>query len=161
MWAGNGNVGGPAGVTRSAVVSMPIHVLLIEDNRPDALLVRDGLRKNGVDFILHEIADADAAAVYVQRLASAADVPYPDVVILDLNLPKGDGLELLQIFRGFPQCANTPVIVMTSSDSPADRKKVAEMGNTLYFRKPLDLDEFLQIGALVRTLLNNNDASDW
>jgi DNA-binding response OmpR family regulator len=138
---------------------MPIQVLLIEDNRPDALLVRDGLRRRGLDFVLHEIADGEAAADYVERLRSGADVPYPDVVIMDLNLPKGDGLEILQTFRDCPRLVHTPVIVMTSSESPADRTKVAEMGNTCYFKKPLDLDEFLRIGAVVQEVLSKKDTS--
>ena len=138
---------------------MPIQVLLIEDNRPDALLVRDALRREGLDFTVHEITDAEAVAAYVERMGNAADAPCPDVIIMDLNLPRGDGFEVLRAIRSCPACTNTPVIVTTSSDSPDDRAKVAEMGNTRYFRKPLDLDSFLRIGALVREVLNDNAAS--
>ncbi len=132
---------------------MPINVLLIEDNRPDALLVRDALGKQHLDFALTEISDAEAAAAYVDRMGSAADAPYPDIVIMDLNLPLGDGFDLLQQIRNRPGSVDTPVIVMTSSESPYDRARATEMGNTRYFRKPLDLDAFLQIGALVREAL--------
>jgi chemotaxis family two-component system response regulator Rcp1 len=137
---------------------MAVQVLLIEDNRPDALLVRNALQKQGLDFSIHELRDAEAASSYAQRMGSAADVPYPDIVIMDLNLPKGDGLEILEAIRNCPECADTPVIVMTSSDSPRHHARVAEMGNTRYFRKPLDLDAFLGIGALVVEVLNERDA---
>jgi two-component system response regulator CiaR len=70
---------------------------------------------------------------------------------MDLNLPLGDGFDLLEQIRN--RCVDTPVIVMSSSESPKDQARVARMGNTRYFRKPLDLEAFLQIGALVREVL--------
>jgi chemotaxis family two-component system response regulator Rcp1 len=131
---------------------MPIQVLLIEDNRPDAVLVGHALRKQRLDIALHDFDDGEAAAAYVQRMGGA-DVPCPDVVIMDLNLPRGDGFALLKQIRDRPGCADTPAIVMTSSVSPHDRARAAAMGNTRYFIKPSDLDAFLQIGVLVREVL--------
>jgi CheY-like chemotaxis protein len=137
---------------------MPIQVLLVEDNRPDVLLIRDALQNEGLEFVIHEITDAEAAMAYVARMGIAADAPYPDVVITDLNLPRGDGLGVLRALRESPACMNTPIIVMTSSASPGDRAKVGEIGNTRYFKKPLELDAFLRIGALVRQVLSEDTA---
>ena len=139
--------------------TMPVQVLLIEDNLPDALLVREALRAHAIEFTLHEAADAEQAVAYVERMGCAAQSPYPDVVILDLNLPGGDGLGVLETFRKREMCVNTPVIVMTSSESPNDRARVAQMGNARFFRKPPELDAFLDIGRLVREVLNKNTVS--
>jgi DNA-binding response OmpR family regulator len=129
------------------------HVLLIEDNLPDAALVRDALKREGLDFAVHECVDAEAAAVYVERMGISADVPCPEIVIIDLNLPRGDGIELLKQIREHPKCAGIPVLIMTSSDAPRDRAAADVLGNTRFFRKPLDLDAFLRIGSLVREIL--------
>jgi CheY-like chemotaxis protein len=76
--------------------------------------------------------------------------PCPDVILLDLNLPKADGATVLAEFRKREECAHTPVIIVTSSDAQADRARVAKLGVTRYFRKPTDLNAYLQLGAIVR-----------
>jgi CheY-like chemotaxis protein len=134
---------------------MPVQVLLIEDNRPDALLVREALRRRGLDADLREISDAETAARYIARMGTGADAPIPDIVIMDLNLPRGDGLQLLHALRNCPQFENRPVVVMTSSEGPAARA-AAQVGNTRYFRKPLELDVFLGIGRVVEEALRGS-----
>ena len=79
--------------------------------------------------------------------------PCPDIVLLDLNLPKVDGPEVLTEFRKHPECARTPVIVISSSDAHKDRERMAGLGISRYFRKPSDLDGFLRLGALVREVM--------
>ena len=83
----------------------------------------------------------------------AGEAPFPDVILLDLNLPKVDGPQLLSEFRKHPECANTPVIVVTSSDARTDRDRMAELGITSYFRKPSDLDAFLKLGSVVKEIV--------
>jgi CheY-like chemotaxis protein len=132
---------------------MPTEVLLVEDNRPDAALIRDALKRERLEVRVREFADAETVAGYLQRMGTAPDFPCPEVVIMDLNLPRGDGLDLLKQIRTHPECGKVPVVVMSSSDSPKDRSAAENLGNTMFFRKPLDLDAFLGIGKIVRQIL--------
>lgn len=135
---------------------MPVRVLLVEDNRPDAALVREALKRHGIEAAIQAIEDAETAAAHLSHIGSGLNLPCPAIVIMDLNLPRGDGLELLRHIRQHPECGNVPVIVMTSSDSPKDREAAIGLGNTRYFRKPSDLEGFLRIGALVREVLEES-----
>jgi CheY-like chemotaxis protein len=131
----------------------------VEDNQPDVMLVRQALSQRGLQFSVHEMSDAEEAAAYIERMGDTEKSPCPDIVLLDLNVPKGDGLELLKAFRASPKCPGVPIIVMTSSDSPRDRAKANEMGTTLYFRKPIELDEYLRLGILVEEVLKERIGS--
>jgi DNA-binding response OmpR family regulator len=90
------------------------------------------------------------ALAFLARIGQPGGTPRPDVLLLDLNLPKIDGPAILREFRKHPQCATTPVIVVTSSDTVNDRARMAEIGVDRYFKKPSDLDAFPQLGAIVR-----------
>jgi CheY-like chemotaxis protein len=79
-----------------------------------------------------------------------SETPCPDLILLDLNLPRASGFELIILFRKHPLCIETPVIVLTSSDAPKDRQRAAELGAVRYFRKPSDLVDFLKLGAVLR-----------
>jgi DNA-binding response OmpR family regulator len=78
---------------------------------------------------------------------------HPDLVILDINLPRKSGREVLRALRQSPNCGRTPVLVVTSSDSQRDRDEMANLGASLYFRKPSDYNEFMKLGDVVKTLL--------
>jgi CheY-like chemotaxis protein len=138
---------------------MPIHVLLVEDNRSDVALVCYALKRHGLEATIHVIEDAESAGAYLSLMGTASDVPCPEIVIMDLNLPRGDGLELLRQIRSHQDCRNIPAIVMTSSDAEKDRATAIELGNTRFFRKPPDLDAFLHIGVLVREILEDSRGS--
>jgi two-component system response regulator len=138
---------------------MPIQVLLIEDNRPDALLVRNALQKELLAVAVQELRDADAAEDYLSRAGLSDDTPCPEIVVMDLHLPRGDGFEILRQIRTHPTCADIPVVVMTASESAADRARVGEFGNVRFFVKPSDLDAFLRIGAVVHEILEDRDRS--
>jgi CheY-like chemotaxis protein len=81
------------------------------------------------------------------------------VVLLDLNLPRKGGARVLERIRQSPECAGVPVVVVTSSDSPGDKKQASRLGATRYFQKPLDLMEFMKLGPLVREVLNSRSAT--
>ena len=130
-----------------------LHILLAEDNRGDVLLIREALREHHVEHDLYVLNDGLQAARYIEHLGEASDTPWPDLLLLDLNLPHWDGHELLQLFRAHPLCKGIPVIVITSSGAEADRKRAAELGATRYFQKPSDLDEFIRLGAVVREVV--------
>jgi CheY-like chemotaxis protein len=90
----------------------------------------------------------------LQQLAkSNEEITSPDLIILDLNLPRHGGLEILSFIRDRENLAMIPVVILTSSDSPKDTRSAAHSGATEYIRKPSSLDDFLKIGAVFRTLL--------
>jgi two-component system, chemotaxis family, response regulator Rcp1 len=138
---------------------MSTEVLLVEDNRPDAALVREALKSEHLEVRVREFTDAETAAGYLSRMGSTPDFPCPALVIMDLNLPRGDGLDLLKQIRAHPECGKVPVVVMSSSDSPRDRSVAENLGNTKFFRKPADLDAFLGIGKIVREILEGDRGS--
>jgi CheY-like chemotaxis protein len=130
-----------------------LNILLAEDNLADVLLVRKALDEYEIPHDLHVVRDGEEALAFIQHMGEPNGIPCPDVVLLDLNLPKLDGPEVLTQFRKHPQCALTPVIVISSSDAHRDRERMASLGISRYFRKPSDLDEFLRLGAIVREVV--------
>lgn len=127
-----------------------LHILLAEDNRGDVLLVRQALDDHSIDYQLHIVHDGAQAIDFIQRMGLDGQVPFPDIMLLDLNLPKAEGQQILSAFHKRPECSATPVIVVSSSDAPRDRARMAELGVAHYFRKPSELDEFMRLGALIR-----------
>ena len=122
----------------------PVRILLAEDNPADVYLIEEALREHEVDFKLDVAQDGE------QALAVLADgIAKFDVVLLDLNMPKRGGSEVLERLRG----NSTPVVILTSSDSPADRAQAMELGATHYIRKPTGLDDFLAIGAVIKDIV--------
>lgn len=129
------------------------HVLLVEDNPADADLVEVAFAEARLDCSLSVIRDGLQAADLIERLDADPSRPCPDMILLDLNLPKVTGMELLSKLRSSPRCRNTKVLVISSSNAPADRERSIKLGASDYFRKPSDLDQFMKLGPLVRTLL--------
>jgi len=105
----------------------PLHVFLAEDNPGDIELVHEALRENEVEYTMTIARDGAQAKRYIESIGTN-DAPCPDVLILDLNLPKADGHELLALLRSRPLCTETPVIVVTSSNSRKDRDRAAALG---------------------------------
>jgi CheY-like chemotaxis protein len=128
-------------------------ILLIEDSDADVFLVRRAL--NGVlPYELQLARDGEAAFGFLDGWADDPAAEWPDLILLDLNLPRIDGFQVLSRIRQNPRLAAIPVIVMTSSDSPADREKMFRLGATVYFRKPTDLNAFMELGPLSARILN-------
>jgi two-component system, chemotaxis family, response regulator Rcp1 len=124
-------------------------ILLAEDNPADVYLIREALKEHAVECTVRTAADGKE----VLALISAGGAWNPDLIILDLNLPRHDGIEILQKLRSTEGIARASVVVLTSSDSPRDRQTANELGATRYVRKPSNLEEFLQLGALFKELL--------
>jgi CheY-like chemotaxis protein len=127
-----------------------LRILLAEDNLADILLVQKALEEHRITHELHVVRDGAEALAFLARVGQPGQIPCPDVVLLDLNLPKVDGPTVLSAVRRHPHCVHTPVVVVTSSDAERDRARMAELGATRYFKKPTDLDSYLQLGAVVR-----------
>jgi CheY-like chemotaxis protein len=127
---------------------------MAEDNEADVNLVREALREHEVNYELTVAHDGADASEYIDSVASGRQ-PRPDIFLLDLNLPQVDGHELFASIRACRLCAGAPVIILTSSDSPRDRDRAKALGASVYFRKPSDLLEFLELGAIVRQLIED------
>jgi two-component system, chemotaxis family, response regulator Rcp1 len=126
-------------------------LLLVEDNPADVFLVREALSEEGLDCDLQIVDDGEQAIQYFERVNAGSQVA-PDLLLLDLNVPRIGGEEVLQRMRNTGPCAHMMVVVITSSDSPRDRQKAADLGADEYFRKPTNLEEFMSLGKLVRRL---------
>lgn len=126
----------------------PLVVLLAEDNAGDVLLVHEALREHALDFEIFVARDSRSMTELLARVGN--DVPRPDVLLLDLNLPGIDGKDLFALVREHPLCAEVPLIVITSSDSDKDRHWTDNFGVSHYFRKPSDYEQFIELGTLVR-----------
>jgi CheY-like chemotaxis protein len=130
-----------------------VRILLAEDNDGDIFLVRRALEKRGLPHELIVARDGEDALKLLERAEKAPRSEVPDLILLDLNLPKVAGPQLLPRIRRMDVFSGTPVIVLTSSESPTDRESAIALGANLYFRKPTDLPEFMQLGEVVEKLL--------
>jgi CheY-like chemotaxis protein len=130
-------------------------ILLADDNPSDVYLIREALREHAVDCTLRVVSDGKDAL----GIISGEENSFPgslSLIILDLNLPRHDGIEILQKLRESSRLDHVPVVVLTSSDSPRDRVLANELGATRYLRKPSSLDEFLSLGAVFKELLGQD-----
>ncbi len=132
-----------------------LNILLIEDAEPDVFLVREALKSAGLDFELNVLDDGEKAVDYIDTLDRNANKECPELVLLDLNLPKRTGDQILEHMRHSDRCKDVPVVIVTSSDSPRDKAEASRLGATQYFRKPSRLDEFMRLGSVVRTLVQH------
>jgi chemotaxis family two-component system response regulator Rcp1 len=126
--------------------------MLAEDNPADAGLVRKALEDHGVEGEITIFTDGEAAIQFVQSV-DAQEFACPDLVIIDLNLPKKPGREVLECLRLSVTCDQVPVVILSSSDAAQDRADVARLGASRYIRKPSRLEEFLSLGAIFRETL--------
>lgn len=127
-------------------------ILLIEDNPADVLLVREALQENAVRCELIIITNGERATEFIQAFDDG-DACGPDLVILDLNLPRKPGLYVLERIRASKKCNHVPVVILSSSDNYQDKRDAAALGASQYFRKPSRLAEFLQLGSVFKELL--------
>jgi len=127
-------------------------ILLAEDNPADVYLIRTALEEHGVKIPLQVAADGREVLEIIDQQGQLA-VPQLKLIILDLNLPRHDGIEILQRLNETKALADVPVVVLTSSDSPRDRVAATELGVTRLLRKPSNLEQFLALGAIFKEIL--------
>jgi chemotaxis family two-component system response regulator Rcp1 len=135
-----------------------LRILIVEDNLGDVFLVEEALKEAGVRFELVHITDGDQALDYLRKLAVSETTTTPDLVFLDLNLPKRDGWEVLEQLRAAPGQRDVPVVIFSSSNSPNDVVRAERLGAAKYIRKPSTLDEFLAIGQTVKALWSSSSS---
>jgi chemotaxis family two-component system response regulator Rcp1 len=132
-------------------VTRPARVLLVEDNEADVRLTREALRDAGDDIRLSSVTDGERALAYLRRENGYEEAPRPDLVLLDLNLPRKNGLEVLEEMRADPDLACIPVIMLTTSSAEHDVVACYSRGANCFVVKPLELDEFMDLIGAIRT----------
>jgi two-component system response regulator len=128
-------------------------LLLVEDNPGDVDLLRLALRTAGFDCELTVLEDGGEAMAMIRKQGKYAALAAPDLAILDLNVPKNDGIEIIQSMRASEAFRDTKVVVLSSSSSPRDHARLENFHIARYITKPPDLDEFLNIGIQIKQLV--------
>ncbi|WGV27344.1 response regulator [Halotia branconii CENA392] len=124
---------------------MPIEVLLVEDNPGDAQLTRIALEDSKISVNLNVVEDGVEAMAFLRKQEKYAKVPHPDIVLLDLNLPRKDGREVLAEIKTDATLKRIPVVVLTTSQAEEDILKAYNLSANCYITKPVDFDQFVKI----------------
>ena len=122
-----------------------IEVLLVEDNPGDVRLTREALREGKMRNNLSVAPDGVEALAFLRREGKYADAPRPHVILLDLNLPKKDGREVLEEVKADPMLRSIPVVILTSSEAERDIAQAYALHANCYVTKPVDLDQFITV----------------
>ncbi len=123
----------------------PVEILLIEDNPGDIQLTREALEDCKMINNLHVAEDGEIALDYLFRTAGHEDIPIPDLIILDLNLPRLDGREVLEKIKSDDRLKLIPVVILTTSEADEDILKMYELHANCYITKPLNLERFFEV----------------
>ncbi len=123
----------------------PVEILLVEDNPGDERLTREALREGKVYHNLHWVKDGVEAMAFLRRQGKYASVPRPDIVLLDLNLPKKDGREVLEEIKTDEDLKRIPVVVLTTSKAEEDVLRTYNLHANCYVTKPVDLEKFIVV----------------
>ncbi|HEY3453189.1 MAG TPA: response regulator [Bryobacteraceae bacterium] len=137
----------------------PFEILLAEDSEGDAELVRQALQQHHIDCLLHIVSDGARAIEFINRIDTDPNARPLDLLLLDLRLPICDGDEVLTRLRSTKHYAHTPVIVMTGLSSSAVRERTSRHHAIVHFEKPSTLDEFLQLGSMIRQVFEQGIAN--
>jgi CheY-like chemotaxis protein len=122
-----------------------IDILLVEDNAGDARLAREAMRDSKIRNVLHHVTDGEEALAFLRRQGAYADAPRPDLVLLDLNLPRKDGREVLAELKADDDLKRIPVVILTVSSADEDILRAYELHANCYITKPIDLGQFLKV----------------
>lgn len=123
----------------------PVEVLLVEDNLGDVRLTREALKEGKVLNRLNVVTDGTEALAYLRKEGKYAEVPSPDLILLDLNLPKRDGREVLADIKSDDQLKRIPVVILTTSEDKQDVLRSYSLHANCYITKPVDLEQFIDV----------------
>jgi CheY-like chemotaxis protein len=129
-----------------------LSLLLVEDSPADVFLVREAMLQEGLNVEMEVAEDGERAIQILDQVDAGRVMRAPELMLLDINVPRRTGNQVLERIRSSPRCAHIPVVMISSSDSPAERNRAFQQGATAYFRKPSNLSEFMELGKLVREL---------
>ncbi|MEH2152421.1 MAG: response regulator [Nostoc sp.] len=130
---------------RTITAIMPIEVLLVEDNPGDAQLTRIALEESKISIHLNVVEDGVEAMAFLRKQDKYVKAAHPDIVLLDLNLPRKDGREVLAEIKGDENLKRIPVVVLTTSQAEEDILKAYNLCANCYITKPVDFDQFVKI----------------
>jgi CheY-like chemotaxis protein len=122
-----------------------IEILLVEDNPGDARLTREALSQSKVRNNLHRASDGEEALAFLRRQGSFAGAPTPDLILLDLNLPRRDGREVLEDIKSDPALKHIPVVILTSSQAEEDIIRSYQLHANCFITKPVDLEQLTKV----------------
>ena len=125
--------------------SKPIDILLVEDNPGDVRLTRESLKEGKVLNTLQVVGDGIEALAFLRHEGAYAKSPHPDIVLLDLNLPRMDGREVLAEIKTDPNLRRIPVVILTTSKAEEDIIKTYDLHANCFITKPVDLDQFIMV----------------
>lgn len=128
----------------------PIEILLVEDNPGDVRLTQEAVREAKIRNTLNVVNDGEQAIAYVRRQGPYADRRRPDLILLDLNLPRKDGREVLQDLKSDPDLHRIPVVVLTSSAAEQDILRTYDLYANAYVTKPVDLEQFMRVVSSIQ-----------
>lgn len=129
----------------------PVEILLVEDNEGDARLAVEALKEGKVRNNLHRVKDGVEAMEFLRRCVDGSGEPPPDLILLDLNLPRKDGREVLEEIKADPELMLIPVVVLSTSGAEEDLLKSYGLHANAYITKPLDLDRFVEVVQAIET----------
>lgn len=132
-----------------------IHILLVEDNEGDILLTKEAFEDAKINNQLSVARDGQEAIQFLERKEPFTDVDSPDLILLDVNLPKKNGHEVLQYIKGHQKLKRIPVIMLTTSESEKDIAKSYENHANCYITKPVEVDDFLNVIASIESFWIN------
>lgn len=126
-------------------ISNSIEILLVEDNPGDVRLTMEALKESKICNSLNVVADGVEAIAYLRQTGKYINAPRPDLILLDLNLPKKDGREVLTDIKSDDHLKRIPVVILTTSEAEQDILKAYELNANCYITKPVDLDQFIKV----------------
>jgi CheY-like chemotaxis protein len=132
-------------MTAPADGKSPIEVLLVEDDPGDVMMTKEAFEEHKLRNRLTVVSDGDAALAYLRREGEYADAVMPDLILLDLNLPRRDGREVLEEIKKDEELCRIPVVVLTTSQAEEDILRSYQLHANAYVTKPVDFDRFISV----------------
>jgi two-component system, chemotaxis family, response regulator Rcp1 len=141
------------GKLRHASALPAARILVIEDNRSDVFLLDRALKEQDLRFELVHLLNGGEALAFIRRQGACADAPIPNLILVDLNLSKYTGQDILREIRSAKHLGDVPVCVWSSSRSRRDEAMLMDLGISRFISKPTGLDQFMEVGIIIKTLL--------
>ncbi len=133
----------------SQMIGRPIEILLVEDNPGDVRLTQEALKEGKVRNKLHVVEDGVEALAFLRQEGEYAESPRPDLILLDLNLPRKNGREVLAEIKEHPNLRRIPVVILTVSQAEEDVLRTYDLHANCYVTKPVDLEQFIKVVASI------------